>query len=624
MSSSSARASFSAASRFLRSAFAMKGNANRPPSSSPEAFSSVFSPSWSIRSVFVFARASRWRSATASVSAPLPRPLLSSSSSSEASEASVSEPLSFASSEPSPSKPSPPMPILRLSSCPILSCSAMASFVPGRCARPLRMARFAQRLVFLCFRSIRSCARKYSRRASAESADSKPASASSEVSSRFFPSPSIIRTAPVLRLCRANVLLLIALTRFALSSCRKSKLRIFARRARRSPASSAESALSRNSSARSTSRPLSKPLSLIFAMIARSKSLAPSPPGSNPAFIDASVLILGAFSRSASVNFNVGRSRFAFTVSCHSETASPVATYAALRSTRSETVRGNGAAAGTKALDARRSSRRRAPANGLDRRTDAFGFSARFSARFSASSAPPPRLAATSDATDSAPLPIAPEASPPPVPADGAVPNSDSGIASVSPRRRRRPRVAASRATRAARTSPTTSSSRASVLSRSEPSSSEPSSSDPSSSEPSSSSMSSSSTSSSMSSSSTSSSSATASSSSSLSSIKSSSPSFGSISSGSSFPSDSSSEKSTSTSSSSSKSSSEKSTSPPFFPFFFPDANESQFTSPYRRLSSSVNASSSSISSSSKSLGRSSNSVLPSPNASSSALVRPA
>ena len=43
---------------------------------------------------------------------------------------------------------------------------------------------------------------------------------------------------------------------------------------------------------------------------------------------------------------NVGRSRFAFTASCHSETASPVATYAALRSPRSETVRGNGAAAG--------------------------------------------------------------------------------------------------------------------------------------------------------------------------------------------------------------------------------------------------------------------------------------
>mmetsp|Transcript_4595 Transcript_4595/g.19619 ORF Transcript_4595/g.19619 Transcript_4595/m.19619 type:complete len:249 (-) Transcript_4595:312-1058(-) len=242
----------------------------------------------------------------------------------------------------------------------------MASFVPGRCARPLRIARFAQRLVFLCFKSMRSCARRYSRLRSAESAPSSPSRASSSSSpSIILPSPSIIFTAPVLRLCRWNVLLLIALTRFALSSCRKSKLRIFAKRARRSLASSALKAFNAKSSAFSTSRPLTKPLSLIFAMMAFSKSVAPSPPASKVAFIDAKVLTRGAFERSWSVNFKVGFSRFAFTESCHSETASPVAWYAALRSTRSEMSFGKGADAGTTALEAKRSRRRRAPARGF-------------------------------------------------------------------------------------------------------------------------------------------------------------------------------------------------------------------------------------------------------------------
>ena len=79
----------------------------------------------------------------------------------------------------------------------------MASLVPGRCASPLRIARFAHRLVFLCLRSMRSCALRYSRRASAPSAPSSPASASSSSpASTSFPSPSKIFNAPVLRLCR--------------------------------------------------------------------------------------------------------------------------------------------------------------------------------------------------------------------------------------------------------------------------------------------------------------------------------------------------------------------------------------------------------------------------------------
>ena len=128
------------------------------------------------------------------------------------------------------------------------SCSAMASLVPGRCASPFLMARLAQRLVFLCLRSMRSCARRYSRLASALLSGSRPSSAASSSPISSPVSPSITFIAPVFRLCLWKVLDLIALTRFAFISCLNSKLRIFASRARRSRASSGVSSLSCRSS----------------------------------------------------------------------------------------------------------------------------------------------------------------------------------------------------------------------------------------------------------------------------------------------------------------------------------------------------------------------------------------
>mmetsp|Transcript_7165 Transcript_7165/g.27009 ORF Transcript_7165/g.27009 Transcript_7165/m.27009 type:complete len:466 (+) Transcript_7165:220-1617(+) len=189
ISSRRAFASFSAASRFFRSAFAMKGNAKSPPCSSVSC-----SPCSRAFRVKVLAFASCLRLACVASSGA--------ASSSSESEASVSLSLfASSSSPPPPPPPSPPIPIFRRSSCPNRNCSAMASFVPGRCARPLRIALFAHRDVFLCFRSIRSCARRYSLRCSAESPPSNPSSVSSS-SPISSPSPPIIFTAPVFRLCR--------------------------------------------------------------------------------------------------------------------------------------------------------------------------------------------------------------------------------------------------------------------------------------------------------------------------------------------------------------------------------------------------------------------------------------
>mmetsp|Transcript_37894 Transcript_37894/g.93857 ORF Transcript_37894/g.93857 Transcript_37894/m.93857 type:complete len:301 (+) Transcript_37894:57-959(+) len=297
------------------------------------------------------------------------------------------------------------MPILRFSSCPIRSCSAIASLVPGKWVRPFLMARLAHLDVFLCLSSMRSCARRYSRWASAESPPSRPSSAAS--SSPSPSSPLTILSAPVLRLWRANVLLLIAFTRFAFSSCLNSRLRILASRARRSFTSSAVSSLSSRSSARSTSLPVAMPDSFSLAMISFSKSLE----GTKSEFIAAMVSLRCILLRSGS-NFSVGFSRFVFTMGCHFVTASVDASYAALRLMRSATMRGSGAESGLAFLLARRSSRLRAPPK--------------------AAPASPPRLAIRADTERPAEAPVAAlppapqlSSSPSPdVPTAGPMPNS--------------------------------------------------------------------------------------------------------------------------------------------------------------------------------------------------------